>query len=87
VLSWVPQLAGETLKRIFLERHKTEPQVFAETVSSLILLCLVEVSRPNCLISGSVRSLFRRLHGYGSGELMAAFSAVLKSEWEAVTTG
>jgi TIR domain len=83
VLSWVPQLAGGTLKRIFLERHKTEPQVFAGIASSLILLCLVEVSGPNYLISGSVRSLFRRLHGYGSGELMAAFSAVLKSEWEA----
>ena len=83
VLSWVPQLAGETLKRIFLERHKTEPQVFAETVSSVILLCLVEVSGPNYLISGPVRSLFRRLHGYGSRELMSAFSAVLKSEWEA----
>lgn len=83
VLSWVPQLAGETLKRIFLERHKTEPLVFAETVSSLILVCLVEVSGPNYLISGPVRSLFRRLHGYGSRELMAAFSAVLKSEWEA----
>lgn len=73
VLSWVPQLAGETLKRIFLERHKTEPQVFAETVSSLILVCLVEVSGPNYLISGPVRSLFRRLHGYGSRELMTAF--------------
>jgi|GEM_PF-2412742 len=83
VLSWVPQLAGETLKQIFLERHNTEPLVFAETVSSLILACLVEVSGPNYLISGPVRSLFRRLHGYGSRELMAAFSAVLKSEWEA----
>jgi len=85
VLSWVPQLAGETLKRIFLKRHETEPREFAETVSSLILACLVEVSGPNYLISGPVRSLFRRLHGYGSHELMAAFSAVLKSEWEAAT--
>jgi len=85
VLSWVPQLAGETLKRIFLQRHKTESQAFAETVSSLILACLVEVSGPNYVISGPVRSLFRRLHGYGSRELMVAFSAVLKSEWDAAT--
>ncbi len=85
VLSWVPQLAGETLKQVFLDRHKTQPKVFAETVSSLILACLVEVSGPNYLISGPVRSLFRRLHGYGSRELMAAFSVVLKSEWEAAT--
>lgn len=82
VLSWVPQLAGETLKRVFLQRYNTQPQVFAETVDSLILACLVEVLGPNYLISGPVRSLFRRLHGYGSHELMAAFSAVLKSEWD-----
>lgn len=85
VLSWVPQLAGETLKRIFLKLHEAEPQEFAETVSSLILVCLVEVSGPNYLISGPVRSLFRRCHGYGSRELMAAFSAILKAEWEAAT--
>lgn len=82
VLSWVPQLAGETLKQIFFKRHTTEPHVFAETVASLILLCLVEVNGANYQISGPVRSLFRRLHGYGSRDLMAAFSAVLKAEWE-----
>jgi hypothetical protein len=83
ILSWVPQLAGEMLKRIFIERHRTTPEVFAETVSSLILACLVEVSGPNYVISGPVRSLFRRLHGYGSRELMQAFSAILKAEWDA----
>jgi len=83
VLSWVPQLAGDTLRRIIVERHCAEPKAFAETVSSLILACLVEVSGANYVISSPVRSLFRRLHGYGSRELMTTFSAVLKSEWEA----
>jgi hypothetical protein len=83
VLSWVPQLAGDVLKRIFVERHQAKPEVFAEIVSSLILACLVEVSGANYVIYGPVRSLFRRLHGYGSRELMQAFSAVLKAEWDA----
>ncbi|WP_372781439.1 TIR domain-containing protein [Phenylobacterium sp.] len=83
VLSWVPQLGGDTLRRIILERHQTDLKAFGETVSSLILACLVEVSGANYVISGPVRSLFRRLHGYGSRELMTTFSAVLKSEWDA----
>jgi hypothetical protein len=82
VLSWVPQLGGDTLRRVVQARHSPKPETFAETVSDLILSCLVEVSGPNYLISGPVRSLFRRLHGYGSGELMTAFSTVLRQEWE-----
>jgi hypothetical protein len=83
VLSWVPQLAGDTLRQIILERHGAGQKLFADTVSNLILACLVEVSGANYVISGPVRALFRRLHGYGSKELMAAFSATLKAEWEA----
>ncbi|HZK99060.1 MAG TPA: TIR domain-containing protein [Caulobacteraceae bacterium] len=82
VLSWVPQISGSTLKRVILDRHQVKPEDFAETVSGLILACLVEVSGSNYLITGPVRSLFRRLHGYGSRELMTAFSAALRQEWE-----
>lgn len=82
VLSWVPQLGGETLRRVVLERHAVPPERFAEEISGLVLACLVEVSGPNYLISPPVRSLFRRLHGYGSTELMTAFSAALKEEFE-----
>ncbi|MDX8443716.1 TIR domain-containing protein [Mesorhizobium australafricanum] len=82
VLSWVPQIAGDTLRRIILQRHQIEKESFAEAVSGLILACLVEVSGSNYLITGPVRSLFRRLHGYGSRELLAAFSVALKDEWE-----
>lgn len=82
VLSWVPQLGGDTLRQIILARHQVKPEVFAETVSGLILSCLVEVSGANYLISAPVRSLFRRLHGYGSRELMTAFSTALREEWE-----
>lgn len=85
VLSWVPQLAGDTLKRVFMARHGDDLKIFAETVSGLILACLIEVSGANYLISGPVRSLFRRQHGYGSKELMTAFSAELKAEWEAAS--
>lgn len=82
ILSWVPQLSGDTLRRIILNRHQVEKESFAETVSGLILSCLIEVSGPNYLITAPVRSLFRRLHGYGSRELLAAFSAALREEWE-----
>lgn len=82
VLSWVPQLGGDLLKVVLTARHGIEPRVFAETLSELILSCLVEVSGPNYLISGPVRSLFRRLHGYGSKDLMKSFSGALKDAWE-----
>lgn len=82
VLSWVPQLAGDTLRRVVVERHTIEPEQFAEATSRLILACLVEVSGANYLISSHMRSLFRRKHGYGSKELMTAFSAALKDEFE-----
>ncbi len=81
-LSWVPQLAGDTLKRVVLARNGVSPEEFADAVSGLILACLVEVSGANYLISAPIRSLFRRLHGYGSKELMAAFSAALRDELE-----
>lgn len=82
VLSWVPQLAGDTLKRVVLGRNGISPEKFADAVSGLILACLVEVSGANYLISAPIRSLFRRLHGYGSKDLMAAFSAALTEELE-----
>ncbi len=82
VLSWVPQLSGDTLRRIVMGRHQVEPERFADTVSELILICLVEVSGANYLIASPVRSLFRRLHGYGSEELRTAFSTALHEEWE-----
>ena len=82
VLSWVPQLAGDMLRRVVSERHAIPPEDFSDEISRLILACLVEVSGANYLISPPVRSLFRRLHGYGSAELMTAFSAALKDEFE-----
>jgi hypothetical protein len=82
VLSWVPRLAGDTLRRVILERHGVTAEEFADTVSGLTLACLVEVSGPDYLISAPIRALFRRLHGYGSDELMRAFSAALKDEFE-----
>lgn len=82
VLSWVPQLAGDTLKRIVLQRTNISTVDFADAVSGLILACLVEVSGASYLISAPIRSLFRRLHGYGSRELMAAFSKTLREELE-----
>lgn len=81
VLSWVPQLAGETLKKVFRRQHGDVSTAFADTLSSLILSCLVEVSGPNYVISGPVRTLFRRKYGYGSSELMKDFSSELRTEW------
>jgi hypothetical protein len=77
-LSWVQQLSGDMLKEVILKRYKVSAETFAETVSGLILACLVEVSGANYLISGPIRALFRRLHGYGSTDLMTSFSSVLR---------
>lgn len=81
ILSWVPQLGGDMLRTVILTRHGIEPKRFAETVSGLILSCLIEVSGANYQITASVRALFRRLHGYGSPQLMTAFSATLDEAW------
>ena len=82
VLSWVPRLAGDTLRRVIIDRHGVTVEEFADAVSTLTLACLVEVSGPDYAISGPMRALFRRLHGYGSDELMRAFSAALRAEFE-----
>jgi hypothetical protein len=82
VLSWVPRLAGGTLRRVVLERHDVTVEEFADALSKLTLSCLIEVSGPDYLITAPMRALFRRLHGYGSDELMRAFSAALKDEFE-----
>jgi hypothetical protein len=82
ILSWVPQLEGNILKRIILLRNSADQKSFAESVSNLGLACLVETSGANYTISSPVRALFRRLHGYGSAELRKAFSAELRAEWE-----
>jgi hypothetical protein len=77
ILSWVPQLEGSVLGEVF------EGSVgFIDILSTLILACLVEVSGSNYLISSPIRMLFRRKHGYGSTELRARFSAVLRKAWE-----
>ncbi|MBZ9680938.1 MULTISPECIES: toll/interleukin-1 receptor domain-containing protein [unclassified Mesorhizobium] len=86
VLSWVPQLQGDLLKEILLLRHNIAGKAFAETLSELILACLVEVTGSNYAISSPVRALFRRLHGYGSKDLMTAFSSTLKRTWESAKT-
>ncbi len=81
ILSWVPQLGGDMLKSVILERHQIKLKKFADTVSGLILACLIEVSGANYQITAPVRALFRRLHGYGSKQLMTAFSTTLKDAW------
>ncbi|WP_285018660.1 toll/interleukin-1 receptor domain-containing protein [Novosphingobium sp. fls2-241-R2A-195] len=86
VLSWVPQLSGEVLRKIIVDRHQVTPEIFGENISGLILACLVEVSGGNYLITGPIRSLFRRKHGYGSSELMKSFSEALDKEWERAKT-
>ena len=81
ILSWVPRLGGDMLKNVILKRHKIELKEFANTVSGLILGCLIEVSGANYQITAPVRALFRRLHGYGSTQLLSAFSSELKEAW------
>ncbi|MGI2036302.1 TIR domain-containing protein [Rhizobium panacihumi] len=82
VLSWVPQLSGETLLNVICKQHNIQKSVFGEEVNNLLLSCLVDVVGANYAIAGPVRTLFRRLHGYGSKPLMSEFSQALKSEWE-----
>lgn len=82
VLSWVPQLAGETLHDLICARRGFDKKAFGEEVNDLILTCLVDVIGANYAIAGPVRTLFRRLHGYGSATLMKEFSAVIKEEWK-----
>ncbi|MFT8325533.1 TIR domain-containing protein [Gluconobacter oxydans] len=82
VLSWVPRLASDTLRRVIIDRHGATAIAFGNAVSKLTLACLIEVSGSDYAISGPMRALFRRLHGYGSNELMKAFSAALREEFE-----
>jgi hypothetical protein len=81
VLSWVAQLSGETLLNVICARHNLEKSKFGEEVNNLLLSCLVDVVGSNYAIAGPVRTLFRRLHGYGSKALMREFSNALKGEW------
>lgn len=81
ILSWVPQLGGDMLRNVILEQHQIEVKKFADAVSGLILACLIEVSGANYQITDPVRTLFRRLHGYGSKQLMTVFSATLNDAW------
>ena len=82
ILSWVPQLSGEMLGLVIKNRANLDNQGLADLLGGLMLSCLVQLSGENYSISPPIRTIFRKKYGYGSSELMAAFSAVLKSEWE-----
>ncbi|MER8855838.1 toll/interleukin-1 receptor domain-containing protein [Mesorhizobium australicum] len=82
VLSWVPQLNGNLVREIIRRRHNIPTEQFAEIVSELVRLCLMEASGANYLISSPIRSMFRRMHGYGSTELQKDLAAILRDEWE-----
>lgn len=82
ILSWVPQLSGDLLKKVILSRYATlKPEEFASVVAELILACVIEVAGANYQISSPVRTLFRRRHGYGAAELRVEFSKVLREAW------
>jgi tetratricopeptide (TPR) repeat protein len=81
ILSWVPQLNGSMLKDVIIQHRSVSTETFAETLSELIVACLVNVSGENYLISPPLRVLFRRKHGYGSIELRNQFSRALKEAW------
>lgn len=82
ILSWVPQLGGALARGVIHRRHNITTEEFAETVSGLVRSCLIVASGANYLISSPIRSMFRRLHGYGSSELQTIFAASLREAWE-----
>jgi tetratricopeptide (TPR) repeat protein len=82
VLSWVPQLSGQMLEAVIKGHRLASNEEFADTLSNLILACLVQISGPNYLISSPIRGMFRRKHGYGSTELRSQFSAALRAAWQ-----
>ena len=82
VLSWVPMINGVLLRDIILDVHDIGAEKFAEIVGSLALSCLLTVSGANYTISSPIRSMFRRLHGYGSTTLQKSTTKALQTEWQ-----
>jgi hypothetical protein len=82
ILSWVAHLNSKILEDCLVSRHGVTGKNYAETLASLELGCLIQISGPNYHIAPPMRGLFRRKHGYGSEELRHAFAATLKKEWE-----
>lgn len=82
ILSWLPQLPGNSLTALFTARHSISRQQFAETLSGLILSCYIFPIGENYSISPAIRTFFRRAYGYGSGDLRKALYEELRGEWE-----
>lgn len=81
VLSWVPQLNGNLLNDILIDRHAVSKEALADILDGLMAGCLVQLTGPNYYISPPMRSMFRRKHGYGSKEMMTSFAKTLKIVW------
>lgn len=82
ILSWVPQLNGKMLSDIIHQHHNISQEELAETIEYLLAGCLMQVTGANYLISGPIRGMFRRKHGYGSVELRTHFAQHLKKRWD-----
>ncbi len=85
ILSWVPRISAFIVRDVVCELHQMSPEKFSDVVGSLALSCLMVVSGPNYAISGPIRSMFRRLHGFGSKELQEHLARTLESEWRQST--
>lgn len=81
ILSWVPQLSSTIVRDVICTLHQLSREEFSEIISSLALSCLVVISGPNYAISSPIRSIFRRVHGFGSKELQEHLSRALEAEW------
>jgi tetratricopeptide (TPR) repeat protein len=82
ILSWVPQLSSKMMSDIIRSHHGVSQEDIVETIEYLIAGCLMQISGANYLISGPIRGMFRRKHGYGSVELRTVFAEHLKDAWK-----
>lgn len=78
ILSWVPQLSSDLLSKVMIDKEGVSDKEFSDFLANLERSCLIQSVGSNYCIAAPIRLLFRRKYGYGSEELRASFSEVLK---------
>jgi hypothetical protein len=81
LLSWVPSLNGRLLLATLGKIQITDETEIIEAIQDLVLSCIVQAAGDKYAITGPVRHLFRRKHGFGETRLLEAFGTVLDEEW------
>lgn len=87
ILSWVPQLNSDLLSKVMIDKERVGPEEFSDFLANLERSCLIQSVGASYCIAAPIRLLFRRKYGYGSDELRASFSEVLRLAGEKAKDG